>query len=107
MDKNKILETCNNDILNALYEHRENEEGIITSEVVEELKQTQTERKKKYKEFERKLKNYIKNEEKSFEIIELLNQYEDVYNNEHGLYYKQYYKTGAKDMIKLILECLS
>lgn len=40
-------------------------------------------------------------------IIELLNQYEDVYNNEYGLYYKQYYKTGAKDIIKLILECLS
>lgn len=107
MDKNKILETCNNDMLKTLYEHRENEEGIITSEFVEELKQTQTERKKKYKELETELKNSIKDEEKSLEIIELLNQYEDVYNNEHGLYYKQYYKTGAKDMIKLILECLS
>ena len=107
VDKNKILETCNNDMLKTLYEHRENEEGIITSEFVEELKQTQTERKKKYKELETELKNSIKDEEKSLEIIELLNQYEDVYNNEHGLYYKQYYKTGAKDMIKLILECLS
>jgi len=107
VDKNKILETCSNDMLKTLYEHRENEEGIITSEFVEELKQTQTERNKKYKEFEAELKNSIKDEEKSFEIIELLNQYEDVYNNEHGLYYKQYYKTGAKDMIKLILECLS
>lgn len=34
-------------------------------------------------------------------MIELLNQYGDVYNNEHRLYYKQYYKTGAKDIIKL------
>lgn len=107
VDKNKILETCSNDMLKTLYEHRENEEGIITSEFVEELKQTQTERKKKYKVFETELKNSIKDEEKSLEIIELLNQYEDVYNNEHGLYYKQYYKTGAKDIIKLILECLS
>lgn len=55
--KNKIIKTCNNGMLNALYEHRENEEGIITSEFVEELKQTQTERKKKYKEFETELKN--------------------------------------------------
>lgn len=107
VDKNKILETCNNDILNALYEHRENEEGIITSTFIDELKQTQIERKKKHNEFETELKNSIKDEEKSLEIIELLNQYEDVYNNEHGLYYKQYYKIGAKDMIKLILECLS
>ena len=73
VDKNKILETCNNDMLKTLYEHRENEEGIITSEFVEELKQTQTERNKKYKEFEAELKNSIKDEEKSFEIIELLN----------------------------------
>ena len=107
MDKDKLLETCNNNMLNALYEHRENEEEVITSEFIEELKQTQTERKKKYEEFEIELKNAIKDEEKRFMIIELLNQYEDVYNNEHGLYYKQYYKTGAKDMIKLILECLS
>lgn len=107
MDKNKILETCNNDILNALYEHRENEEGIITSTFIDELKQTQIERKKKHNEFETELKNSIKDKEKSLEIIELLNQYEDVYNNEHGLYYKQYYKIGAKDMNKLILECLS
>ena len=63
MDKNKILETCNNDMLKTLYEHRENEEGIITSEFVEELKQTQTERKKKYKELETELKNSIKDEE--------------------------------------------
>ena len=73
VNKNKILETCNNDMLKTLYEHRENEEGIITSEFVEELKQTQTERKKKYKELETELKNSIKDEEKSLEIIELLN----------------------------------
>lgn len=73
VDKNKILETCSNDMLKTLYEHRENEEGIITSEFVEELKQTQTERNKKYKEFEAELKNSIKDEEKNFEIIELLN----------------------------------
>ena len=106
MDKNKILETCNNDMLNALYEHRENEEEVITSEFIEELKQTQTERKKKYEEFEIELKNSIKDEER-WQQIDKDNEYEDVYNNEHGLYYKQYYKTGAKDMIKLILECLS
>lgn len=108
MDKTILSSLLENkcDILKAIYEYRENEGDIITSEFREELRKEQQERKGRYTKFEEELKKHVKDEKAVLEIIELLDQYEDSYNNEHGLYYEQYYKTGIKDVIKLILQCL-
>ncbi len=109
MDKtilSSLLEMHKSDILQILYEYRENEGEIITSEFRETLEKEQQERKKRYTKFEEELKKYVKDEKSISEIIELFEQYEDSYNNEHGLYYEQYYKTGIKDVIKLILQCV-
>lgn len=108
MDKtilSSLLENKSN-ILKALYEYRENEGDIITSEFREELRKEQQERKDRYAKFEEELKKHVRDEKAALEIIELFDQYEDSYNNEHGLYYEQYYKTGVKDVIKLILQCV-
>lgn len=109
MDKtilSSLLEMHKSDILQTLYEYRENEGDIITSECKETIRKEQQERKSRYTKFEEKLKKNIKDEKSISEIIELFKQYEDSYNNEHGLYYEQYYKTGIKNVIKLILQCV-
>lgn len=109
MDKNilsLVLEMNNQDILKALYKYRENECDSITPEFKEELRMAQERKKCRYKKFEEALKKYVNDKEKVTKIINLLDIYEDEYNNEHGLYYEQYYKAGVKDMMKLILQCL-
>lgn len=93
-------------ILKALYEHRENEDDIITDEFKEKLSAIQERKKHHYNEFETLLKKHVNDDEKVNKIINLLEIYQDEYNNEHGFYYEQYYKAGVKDMMKLILQCL-
>lgn len=109
MDKNVIsslLEMNKSDILKALYEYRENEGDIITAEFKDELRKTQKEKRHRYIKFQEELKKQVKDEKNVHKIIELFDQYEEEYNNEHGLYYEQYYKIGIKDVLKLILQCL-
>lgn len=108
MDKtilSSLLEN-KNDILKAIYEYRENEGDIITSEFKDELRKTQKEKRHRYIKFQEELKKYVKTKEEISKIIDLFDRYEEEYNNEHGLYYEQYYKTGIKDVMKLILQCL-
>ncbi|HBC84266.1 MAG TPA: hypothetical protein DCZ30_02120 [Clostridiales bacterium] len=109
MDKSilsSLLKMNKSDILKALYEFRENEGDIITAEFKEEVRETQEKRKNRYDEFEEELKKYVKTKEEISKIIDLFDRYEEEYNNEHGLYYEQYYKTGIKDVMKLLLQCL-
>lgn len=109
MDKtilNSLLKMNKSDILQALYEFRENEGDIITAEFREEIRETQEKRRSRYNQFEEELKKHVKDEKEITKIIDLFDRYEEEYNNEHGLYYEQYYKIGIKDVIKLILQCL-
>ena len=106
MDKSilsSLLKMNKSDILKALYEFRENEGDIITAEFKEEVRETQEKRKNRYEEFE---EEYVKTKDEISKIIDLFDRYEEEYNNEHGLYYEQYYKTGIKDVMKLLLQCL-
>lgn len=103
---NSLLEVNKDDMLKAIYEHRENEDDIITPEFKEELRVAQERKKYRYDKFEDELKKHVNNEKQVNKIIALFDQYEDEYNNEHGLYYEQYYKVGIKDITKLLLQCL-
>ncbi|MCI9286467.1 MAG: hypothetical protein HFJ57_00490 [Clostridia bacterium] len=109
MDKNilnSLFKSDKDDILQALYEYRENQDDIITPEFKEELRVAQKAKRYRYNRFEEELKKQVSNNEQVSKIISLFDQYEDEYNNEHGLYYEQYYKEGVKDILKLLLQCL-
>ena len=110
MDKsvlNSLLEMDKEDMLKALYEYRENKDGIVTEKFLEESKNEQDKTNVAYLKFKDKLKSYINDDKKISDIMNAFELYKDAYNNEHGLYYKQYYKIGIEDAMKLILQCLA
>ncbi len=106
MNQSEIDITKNEDILSGLYEFRENEGNVITLEFKKSIKDTQEMRKNNYLKLEGKLKKYFVNEQEFKEIMELIKEYENSYNIENSLYYEQYYKTGIKDGVKFMSQCI-
>ena len=106
MNQSEIDITKNEDILSGLYEFRENEGNVITLEFKKSIKDTQEMRKNNYLKLEVKLKKYFVNEQEFKEIMELIKEYENSYNIENSLYYEQYYKTGIKDGVKFMSQCI-
>ena len=106
MNQSEIDITKNEDILSGLYEFRENEGNVITLEFKKSIKDTQEMRKNSYLKLEGKLKKYFVNEQEFKEIMELIKEYENSYNIENSLYYEQYYKTGIKDGVKFMSQCI-
>ena len=50
-------------------------------------------------------KYYVKKQEFK-EKMKLIKEYENSYNIENSLYYEQYYKTGIKDGVKFMSQCI-
>lgn len=61
---NSLLEVNKDDMLKAIYEHRENEDDIITPEFKEELRVAQERKKYRYNRFEEEIKKHVNNEKK-------------------------------------------
>ena len=102
---NSILEITQDDFLKVLYEHRNNEGGIITGQFKEKVTPFQVkveEEKKTLINFRKdNLNNPSKIEKIKIKLQELLDSYSDL----HGLYQEQYYNTGISDGVKLMLQC--
>ncbi len=98
----KIEEHLN--ILNTLFEARDEEIATITSKDKEELKETNSRLKQK----ESKLKELInKNGNQAKIILDLFYEYLELSNNKNAYYDQKYYKAGFKDAVGLLMICLN
>lgn len=91
-------------ILNTLFEARDEEIATITSKDKEELKETNSRLKQK----ESELKEIInKNENQARIILDLFYEYLELSNKKNAYYDQKYYKAGFKDAVELLMICLN
>ena len=85
------------DFLQLFWQYRD-ENGII--------KTAKEKRQHLYAKLIAEITKNIVNEKELKNIIGIVENYNDKYNLEQGIYYRQYYKTGMKDAVKFIFQCL-
>ena len=107
MDKNKIYEMLNNnilDIVDIIYKAREDDLGTITLEDKKNLKEINNKINGKYIEYKNALAN-IPDEYKMVkrEIIDKFNNYLEELQNREAYYNEKNYKTGFRDGGMLII----
>lgn len=100
-----ILEVTQDDFLRVLYEHRNNSGGIFTQVFKEKMKKINQKKQQAYSELIDKLKEKIKDNSDVEEIIIALENYIEKNNDESGYYMEEYYSTGVKDGVKMMLQC--
>ena len=94
------------DFLQLFWQYRD-ENGIIkTTGFNEELETAKEKRQHLYAKLIAEITKNIVNEKELKNIIGIVENYNDKYNLEQGIYYRQYYKTGMKDAVKFIFQCL-
>jgi len=83
-------------------EMRENSITIKNSVFYQEMQEAKKERQNAYCKFEQKLEDNIKDESNLKQVMKILEEYINAFNNEHGIYYNHYYVVAIKDMAKLL-----
>lgn len=100
--KKQVLEMTESEVLKFIAEYREHSISIKNSVFYDEMQEAKKERQNAYCEFEKKLKENIKDEIKLKHVNKALEEYINAFNNEHGIYYNHYYVVAIKDMAKLL-----
>ncbi len=92
--------------LQVLWLYREDKGVIKTADFNKELETTKEKREEAYAKLMAELTVNITDKQKLKLIVEVLSNYSDKCNIEQSIYYEQYYKTGVKDIVRFILQCL-
>ena len=100
--KKQVLEMTESEVLKFIAEYREHSISIKNSVFYEEMQDAKKERQDAYCKFEKEIKENIKDESKFEGVMKYLEEYINVFNNEHGVYYSHYYVTAIKDVAKLL-----
>lgn len=100
--KKEVSEMTESEVLKFIAEYRENSITIKNSIFYQEMQEAKKERQNAYCKFEQKLKDNIKDESNLKQVMKILEEYINAFNNEHGIYYNHYYVVAIKDMAKLL-----
>lgn len=100
--------TEENDILNTLFQVRDEELAIITKQDKENLQEVNQRLRQEELEFKKTI-NYLPNvmQKNKRNIIDSFYRYLEVLNERNSYYDQKYYESGFKDAVKLILVTLS
>jgi hypothetical protein len=107
---NKCLNCCldekDESFVKVIYEHKENTDGIITSDFIKKIIGSKNNTKQTYTNLINTIRGTIKDSKMKDQVEVLLEEYSDAIGEENGLYCEQYYSTGFKDAVKLITNCI-
>lgn len=94
------------DFLQLFWQYRDENGVIQTADFNEELEEAKEKRQHLYAKLIAELTKNIADKKQLKDIIGIAEEYNDKYNIEQAIYYKQYYKTGMKDSVRFIFQCL-
>ena len=100
-----ILEVTQDDFLRVLYEHRNNDWEEIATVLNSKLQPIKLQKSEKYKSLIQLIKENLKDDKCIGKIQDSFQEYLNICNNEDGMYNEEYYNTGVKDGVKLMLQC--
>lgn len=100
-----ILEVTQDDFLRVLYEYRSNNWESILLDLKIKMKPIKEKKDTKYQHLIKIIRENLKNEDSINEIENCLQEFLDILNNEDSIYNEQYYNTGIRDGVKLMLQC--